>query len=168
MREAYFHEDDYCQIEILPLDNLGFCLEQAGQIEQFSKEHRVGDFWDAMYIRAENPTKLTSLNLTLPQIREALAAEMPEFDSVFTGYSSYREPCPNVHGFGRNNSEIIFVETADDQVVTAIWCSDAMAELQKLPRREDLLLADWGWSFICPLADTERFSSYLSEREARA
>jgi hypothetical protein len=165
MREAFFHEDDYCQIEVLPLDNLSFCLEQAGQIDEFSEEHRVGSFWDAMYIRAENPAKLASLRLTLSQIRDALVAEMPEFDSVLTGYSSYREPCPKVHGFGRDDSEVLFVEAADDQIVTAIWCSDPMPELQRLPRREHLLLADWGWSFICPLADTERFNIYLSERE---
>jgi hypothetical protein len=72
MREAYFHEDDYCQIEVLPLDDLYFCLRQAGEIAEFSNEHRAGSSWDAMYIRGANPTPLASLNISLSQVREAL------------------------------------------------------------------------------------------------
>jgi hypothetical protein len=96
---------------------------------------------------------------------EGLLAEMPEFDSVLTGYSSYREPCPHTYAFGRDDSGVLFVEAPDDRIVTAIWCNDPMPELQRLPRREQLLLADWGWKFVCPFQETERLHAYLSERE---
>ncbi len=62
MRESYFHEDDYCQIEILPIDNLKFCLKQAGKISEFSEKHQNGIGWDAMYVREENPRKLSELD----------------------------------------------------------------------------------------------------------
>lgn len=42
MPSIYFHEDDFCQIEILPIENLGFCLKQAGCIEEFAKTHKSG------------------------------------------------------------------------------------------------------------------------------
>lgn len=42
MREIFFQEDDYGQIEPLPLQNPPFCLEQAGVVAEFSREHRDG------------------------------------------------------------------------------------------------------------------------------
>lgn len=42
MREIFFHEDDYRQIEPQPLQNLPFCLEQAGMVDEFSRKQRDG------------------------------------------------------------------------------------------------------------------------------
>lgn len=42
MREIFFHKDEYGQIEPLSLQNLPLCLEQAGVIDEFSREHRNG------------------------------------------------------------------------------------------------------------------------------
>ncbi|MNN41149.1 hypothetical protein D3C81_1552500 [compost metagenome] len=50
-------------------------------------------------------------------------------------------------------------------MVCDLWCSDAMPELLLLPLKEQLLLADWGAGFACPLSDGELFARYLQEYE---
>jgi hypothetical protein len=164
MREVFFHEDDYCQIEVLPLENLRSCLEQAGAIEEFAA-HRTGAGWDAMYVRHENPITLETLRIPLADIRAKLSPTLAEYDEVFTGYSSYRERCRNVRAFGNDESPTIFVGFGANDLVTAIWCSYPLIALQQLPRFDELLLADWGWSIICPLQETPRLLTYLQERE---
>ena len=112
MRSAYFHEDDYCQIELLPIDNLGFCLKQAGEISEFSEEHWKGMGWDSMYVRKVNPRKLSSLKLQLNDVRSVISKTMPEYDEVYTGYSSYREKCTNTYAFGGDKTATLFLEVS--------------------------------------------------------
>jgi hypothetical protein len=165
MREIFFHEDDYCQIEVLPLDNLHFCLEQAGAVEEFSAAHRSGAGWDAMYVRQASPTTVETLQISLAEIRATLSPALAEYDNVFTGYGSHKEKCSAVRAFGNDGSPTIFVALGPNDLVNAIWCSDPLIELQQLPRFDKLLLADWGWSFICPLQETSRLVGYMQERE---
>jgi hypothetical protein len=37
-RIAYFHEDDHCQIQVLPAENWQHCASQLGQIAEFSEK----------------------------------------------------------------------------------------------------------------------------------
>jgi hypothetical protein len=167
MRRTFFHEDDYCQIEVQPLENLKFCMQQAGEIDSFSEEHRTEFGWEAMYVRGEAPTALASLGITAAEVRAAMSGVLAEYNEVETGTFSDASICKNVLAFGNDDSATIFVGLSAVGVVDAIWCSDPLYELTRLPRQERLLLADWGWSFICPLADTARLRGYLAEREQR-
>ena len=165
MRQAYFHEDDYCQIEILPIENLKFCLEQAGKIAEFSKKHQNGIGWDEMYLREDNPKKISELDIALDEIRRSFQGELPEYDEVYTGYSSERTLCRKTYAFGKEQGETIFLETNDDEKLSSLWCSEPSADLYSLPSYERFLLADWGWEFICPLSDKATMEEYLAERE---
>ena len=55
MREAYYHEDDYCMIELLPLDNLQHCLTQMGEQQAFADAHRSGAGWTDMFVPEAPP-----------------------------------------------------------------------------------------------------------------
>ena len=100
MREAYYHEDDFCQVELLPIDNLQHCLAQMGEQQAFAAAHQSGAGWTDMYMRQEPPSRLVTLGITGEQLRLAVQAELPPYDAVFTGYSSYRVECRNVLAFG--------------------------------------------------------------------
>ena len=168
MRRVFFHEDDYCQIEVLPVVNLRFCLEQAGAIEKFSAEHWAGAGWDEMYVRHESPIALENLEITLADIRAALSPALAEYDQVLTGYGqSYRQKCDNVYAFGNDDTAKIFVSVGSRKLIDAIWCSHPLVEVLKLPQAERLLLADWYCGFICPLRDRSRLLGYLEERGLR-
>lgn len=168
MREAYYHEDDYCQIELLPLDNLQHCLQQLGEQQAFADAHASGAGWTDMYVRGAPPlslSPLSALGITAAQLRQALAAALPPYDAVFTGYSSYRLECKNVLAFGGERTETLFAGINDDGVVADLWCSDGMAALQLLPQRAQLLFVDWNAGFVCPLAEQALFQRYLQEYE---
>ena len=165
MREAYYHEDDFCQVELLPLDNLQHCLAQMGQQQAFAAAHQSGAGWTDMYVREDSPSRLVTLGITGEQLRLAVQAELPPYDAVFTGYSSYRVECRNVLAFGGENTETLFAGLDDDGIVADLWCSDAMPELLRLPLTKQLLLADWNAGLACPLADQVLFTRYLREYE---
>lgn len=164
MREAYFHEDDYRQIEILPIDNLAYCLEQIGEIEKSATVNFDGLGYKDVYVREENPSQLASLNLKSSILEETLVEFLPKFDAVYTGYSTYKEKCGGVVAFGKDKGEQIYFEDSED-VVTTIWVSDPFEALTGLPSIENLLFVDWSWGFVCPLSEKEIFLEYIKDRD---
>lgn len=165
MREAYYHEDDFCQVELLPLDSLQHCLTQMGELQAFADAHRSGAGWTDMHVREEASSKLSALGITGEQLRLAVQEVLPPYDAVFTGYGSYRVECRNVLAFGGADTQTLFAGLDDDGIVADLWCSDAMPELSRLPLLASLLLADWNAGFACPLADQALFARYLREYE---
>ena len=142
MREAYFHEDDEGQVQLLPLDNLQHCLQQMGQQQAFADAHQSGAGWTEMYVREAAPSGLASLGITAQQLRLAVSDVLPPYDAVFTGYGSYRVECKNVLAFGGEHTETLFAGLDEQGIVVELWCSDGMPELLRLPLTEQLLLAD--------------------------
>jgi hypothetical protein len=69
--EVYFHEDDYCQQEILPLAALDFCRNQITEIDAFATNHQApgGIGWTEMYMREDSPEKLSDLGITFESFR---------------------------------------------------------------------------------------------------
>ena len=165
MREAYYHEDDFCQVELLPIDNLQHCLAQMGEQQAFAAAHQSGAGWTDMYMRQEPPSRLVTLGMTGEQLRLAVMEVLPPYDAVFTGYSSYRVECRNVLAFGGDKTETLFAGLDGDGIVADLWCSDALPQLLLLPLLEQLLLADWNAGCACPLADQALFARYLQEYE---
>lgn len=164
LREIYFHEDDYQQLEILPVDNLGFCLQQIDEVEKSSAENFDGYGFKDVYMRQENPSKLVSLEMRVVELESVLREILPKYDSVYTGYSSYRAKCDGVIAFGHDNGATIFFEQ-NEGVVTSIWVSDPFSELTLLPNMNNLLFVDWAWGFACPLREKEMFVKYIKERD---
>jgi len=70
--DIYFHEDDFCQAEILPIGSWKHCLEQIKEIDEFSHSHqapgRIG--WTEMYIRKDSPDELKMLGMTVEYFKE--------------------------------------------------------------------------------------------------
>ena len=165
MREAYFHEDDEGQVQLLPLDNLQHCQAQMGQQRAFADAHQSGAGWTEMYVREAAPSTLGALGITGEQLRLAVREVLPPYDAVFTGYGSYRVQCKNLLAFGGDNTETLFAGIDEHGIVVELWCSDGMPELLRLPLPEQLLLADWNAGLACPLSDHALFARYLQEYE---
>jgi hypothetical protein len=159
--EVYFHEDDYCQVEVLPIENFQFCRQQAGDIESFSHEHEVGAGWDDVYVRSSAPKPLVDIGLQLVDVRAALAPHCVEATAVFTGYGSHREKCEDVFAFVASDGEKLFLHAEEGLTVSAVWLSDLTEHILHLPRRDALLLVDWRHGFVCPLSDVNRLNEFL-------
>lgn len=169
MRTVYFHEDDYCQCEILPLMAKEHCLREMGEIEVFAEEHREGPFFNDVYLRGDSPHTLRELNLRSEQL-EAVLDFLPAFDRVETGYSTYREECKDTYARGFNDNLAVFWDTDEGGVVKALWLVIwVKAENVDIVRRiytalgsvAPLLLADWNWSACVDLTNQNEIEQYI-------
>jgi hypothetical protein len=58
---AWFHEDDFCQMELLPAESEAFTRRQMGEVEKFAATHRAeGGGWTGMYLREDSPANFRS------------------------------------------------------------------------------------------------------------
>ncbi len=177
MREAYYHEDDYRQIEVLPISNWNYCLSELKKIEKFSREHFNGVGWTDIYIQDENPQSLASLNIKASDLSSILRKTFEPYDKVLTGYSSYREESKRTLAFGSETSCIVFVGYDAKGIVEDIWLDFglagqkdkelALAGLLNLGGMGELFLVDWGAGDMMKLNDKERIMSYFDLLEKR-
>jgi len=170
MRTAYFHEDDYGQIELVCDDNREWCADQVRRIEEFSNEHRAGIGWTAMYMRPASPVALATRGITMDALEAAVAGFLPPFDTVTTGYSTHVEPMPNTRAFGFPQSVTLFAEQREN-VVSAIWFMPLSADETDVRQlasalsalaKWNLLLVDWNGLQIIPLSDADALRDYLT------
>lgn len=172
-RIAFFHEDDYCQKEILPLTAKNFCLKQMGEINDFSQEHQLesGLFTD-IFIRENSPHGIEELGLCSEQLNVALSF-LPPYDLVETGYSSYREKSEATYGRGNGYEQNIFWSINETGVVNAILLDIGIASvtmdmwrkvLISLGKIAPVLLADWNCSLCVDLTNPSNIEEYIKEK----
>jgi hypothetical protein len=171
MRSAFFHEDDYCQVELLPAAVHSYCLHEMGRIDEFAAAHRDGLGFTDVYIRGESPVSLASLGVTLADLHSTVGAYLVPFDQIFTGYGSHREPCRSIRAWDLDNSAAIFAGVGEADLVESLWLSlygvpaDRIGEwcrtLVSLPRSSEMVLADWNSSEVVLLADEPALAAYL-------
>ncbi|WP_440948165.1 hypothetical protein ACSAZL_08020 [Methanosarcina sp. T3] len=177
MRSIYFHEDDYCQLEILPVQNYNYCKKEINNILNFSEEHKAdnGIGWTDMYVRDENPTTLTELRISVSKLCSSLQNISCKFDIVYTGYGSHREVCQNTLAYGDSDDVVIFFDSDKEKsIIKNMWLTlDVHDEHHKesaqkifctLSKFSDFILVDWSWGFISELSSTIRLENYLNER----
>lgn len=178
MKSIYFHEDDYCQIEILPVQNYNYFKQEIDKINDFSEKHQVADGigWTDMYIRNESPITLKELKIPIEKLSASLQRVVCKFDSVYTGYSSYREVCKSTFAYGDTDDVVVFFDFDKEQnLVTSIWMTldirneaqidSAKQILKALSGIYKLILVDWGWGFLSELEDIPDIEHYLNKRE---
>jgi len=169
--DAFFHEDDYCQVEVLPVAASDYCRTEMGRIDEFAEAHRDGAGFTDMYVRGASPVPLAALKITLEDVRVAVEPLLSPFDQVFTGYGSHREPCRSTVGWGEGGSHAVFAGVDEVGVIRAVWLSlygipperigHWCLALRALPRATELVIADWNSSEVVSLADHEQLATYL-------
>ena len=171
MREAYFHEDDYCQTELLPIANHKHCRDQLGEIESFSAQHKTEFGWTDMYVRPNAPQTLADTRIARMELQRVLEPFLPKFDRVMTGYSTYKEPCQNTIAFGADTNLILFA-AHDGEFITALWLTiyglskqdtELASRMFQKMSQWGLLLVDWSMSALVALDDTDAVGKYLAE-----
>ncbi len=173
MREAYFHEDDYCQVEALPISNWDRCASELENIDEFSQAHSAGIGWTSIYVRDENAQRILSLNISIAALASALSPILPPYDKVLTGYSSHREESKRTLAFGTETACIVFAGYDENGVIEDIWFEmgltdqagkdRALSGLSALARLGKLLLVDWSASRLIELANPEQIKSYFED-----
>jgi len=146
----FYHEDDYCQIEILPRASLGYCAQELKQIAAFANDHKTAIEFADLYIRDNYPVDLVSLSIPADDLRRILAGEFIPAERVQTGRWRSRTECPHTEGFGDQKFSVFFDQ--QDGIVTHIWLqvgykrqqSEALLRLLSALRQAwDIILVDW-------------------------
>jgi len=168
----YFHEDLYCQVELLPRSAWDFCVRQLGAIADFAKAHHDGVGYTGIYLRPDVPTALADLRLRADDLDRLLASKLPRHRSVTTGYSTHVEPAPGTVGYGPSQSCCLLVEADKEGTVKAAFLQlwgiqppelEALhGALSELSRIADLLLVDWERGDLLALADGTALRDYLA------
>jgi hypothetical protein len=173
MTSVYFHEDDYCQIEILPLENLKFCLKQTGSIDEFAEAHKDGGGYTDIFVRDDVPVRLYDKKIPSERFERTISEIFPKYDEVYTGYGSFRERCRSASAFGRNENVVVFYQEENGSVRN-IWLTlhietendirSAGELFTALSTLGNVIIVDWNWKFIEKMNEDERIEQYLQDR----
>ena len=161
----FYHEDDFCQIEIIPKENLSDLLKQADNIADFTAEKGYSD----IYVREENKVSLKSREIEKTEL-EKLLTELgtKKHTEVITGYGSeYRVKSENTVGFGKEYSAVYF--DFENDKVNNIWITnlfglnhDQVVDVfSKIGEKWNLVLMDWNSSELIDLSSKEMIKKYL-------
>ena len=183
-RSVFFHEDDYCQQEILPAAALSYCRSEIEKIDAFASEHRAQDGigWTDMYVRDAAPQPLVDLNITRERFTELVGAFLEPFEKVTSGAGIHHEPVANTTAFGYDALCVILADWNASGRVEHIWTSiftdrperleTTVRALQTLGEAFPLLYVDWAWSFVTPIDPTDalltRIRDKLTELDQRS
>jgi hypothetical protein len=172
-REVYFHEDDYCQQELLPREALRFAEAEVKKIGEFADAHRDPDGaeWTEVYVRPKLPVNFRALGMTKEDIHAVISAHLLPFDIVCTGYSSYRERCRNTAAWGTSARNALFAEWDQEGVVTSVWSQFFESDEKSLTTASKAMIAigmvhsliyvDWAWGYTCELVNGDAFAGLL-------
>jgi hypothetical protein len=172
----YFHEDDYCQIELLPAREAPRCAAQMTEIDSFSTAHQTGAGWTEMYVRSEpDLPPLATLQQSVRVWVDAIQTHSPAVfhPQVSTGYSSYSTLAPTCVGWAVPDGVWLFVELAEDTVQRA-WLlfndlkkagvAGSQAALRCLTESHELIIADWEQCELVAVNDAAQLLTYLQSQ----
>jgi hypothetical protein len=175
-REIYFHEDDYCQQQLLPQEAATHATSEIRKIDEFAEAHKAPDGlgWTDVYVRNDAPAQFRVLNLNRERFDALVSPHLPRFDQVFTGYSSHREACVKTAAWGLSQSCALFADWSEDGIVANVWTEffdsedasiDAAARaVAALASIHPLIYVDWAWGYTCEAASRDRFASMLKTK----
>lgn len=172
-RIIYFHEDDYCQQQLLPRGALAFTEAELKKSDDFAAKHLApdGQGWTDMYIRQEAPAELVALNISKEAFISIISTIAPPFDEVYEGYLGHGRKYPRTAAWGNSQDCALFAEWNIEGIIVSVWTSfferdenenlAATNVVAALGDKYPLIYVDWAWSYICEASDRNAFSSRL-------
>lgn len=145
---AFIHEDDKCQIELSPAENLTFLMRQCGKIEDFSKEHFDGQGWTQTYVRKRPPTELVNRKILLDDFSKSFI----ELGFVKKNLRFFGFPKSDFDQFVLEKEKVNIYYGYSGNFVSSIYFNDHVTEKEKplftsvlltLSKSFDLVLVDW-------------------------
>ena len=172
MAAIYLHEDEFGQIELLPLSLWQYCVDEMKEIDGFAEAHKTDFGWSKIYLREEPPKSLSDFSISLSDFRDCVEKTLAPYSKVTTGYSSYQETCDNTFAWGipDKSLDIFCYLTPENNIVEislVFGClnettlQNALTTFSNLPRSQELILADWKWGHLLRISDEQKLQEYL-------
>lgn len=168
----YFHEDDYCQIELVPRENEGFLIAQGAEIQRSAEKNFDGYGYKGIHVRSEEPVSLSTKGIALEQMADILRdCGFHRIDQVFTGYSSHSELVKNAVAFKHDPYEIYMDHK--DGILDHVWLylhwgaspeskQQLIDAFDRIGQKWQLLLSHWPWSQVVDLTDRSAIENYVT------
>jgi len=172
---VFFHEDNYCRIELLPVQNLLIRQFDADKKEKYAAAGFTGDGFLNICSRDEARYPLSNSGIAKKEFKALIMpSSLFYFDTVYTGYSTHRELRKHARGFGFENY-ILYFEFRDDIIINCWLDYHPISEdLNVYPERlQNTLLAlghtygliyiDWNECLTVNLANKHALLDYMQE-----
>jgi len=169
---VFFHEDNYCQIELLPIQNL---FSENSAMQNYSNENFNGDGFITATARDETKFPLYKLEISYSSfvlIVEKIA--LFSIEKVYTGYLSHRVLKNNISAYGFENY-ILYIES-NNGLISKLWIdyylfSDTLngyphtlqTTLYELGLKYELVLVDWNEFLTVILKNNNQLNEYISQ-----
>ena len=171
----FFHEDDYCQVQLTMKENWTYLQKEAEEVFGFAMEHFEGSGFTDIKARGEMPCKLSDRQISVNDIESIIArSTISRITKVWTGYGqSHREELKSVHAHGKRGCAIFY--DFRDSIVEHIWLDyhwgNLPADRQSfssclidMGRKWNLVLMDWNQLKLVDLTDIAAIQKYFNER----
>lgn len=170
--EIYFHEDDYCQIELIPEENYFSCVKQSKMInEHYRDNFNEGFGFTNILVRDHHKISLKELKIDITEFENIISTELNKVESVYTGYSSQHQLCTEIFAFSYNKNVVVFYDIDPiKSIVQHIWLKLNIMEKSEVEKCLSifdmlsplkLILVDWEYGFISRLNNTSKLNKYL-------
>ncbi len=167
-----FWEDDYCQVEIVPLENKTFINKQFGQIEDLSAKSKTNYGFTDTFVRGPKPTPTISKEIRVDYL-ESLLSRFQFLKAKFIRFEKEILNCEtgSTKAFGFPSFTIFF--DTKGEFVKNIWVhigiiisapqfDNIQSALYALDEECELMLVDWNSLELFDLADQTQIEQYLS------
>jgi len=166
----FYHEDDYCQVQLLPRENYPNLIKQAKNISDLSKNNFDGNGWSEIKIRDEIKVKISDRHI-LPQSLDETLLKLKSIKHtvVITGYGeNHRVLSKNTIGYGEDYIAMYY--DFDKVKIQNIWMTNvssfnenkATKVLLELGKKWNLILMDWNSLELIDLNKKEEIENYLN------
>lgn len=171
MKELYYHEDEYLQIEMMPVSALGRCPAEMSASEGFIATHWDGTAWTRMYLRLEYSDYLKRLCIPIDEIATKLDSILERVDEVFTGYSTHRERCSNTKAWVFPCGRGLLADYDDEGVVLHLWLAPEPPDVEHFGKFKEVvgvleaynqfIIVDWPMDLLLQCSDDDRMRRYF-------
>lgn len=170
----YFHEDFYCQVELLPRENFSELEKENEKIEDFAEKHSDGFGFTDIYVRDGQKIKTSDRKIQIADFEKVLLeCGFQKYSNVYSGYSSHEELCKNTLGFELDSS-VVYCDF-EKGLIKNIWIdkfrfsnSSDRKELLinglfRIGEKWNLILNDWDLTETFDLKNKTEIERYISE-----
>jgi len=171
--DFYFHEDEYCQIEYLPKENMTSVSKMAIDISKHSEEHFDGKGWTGVFVRSGFPTPTKSKNYSAHEFADFLKSHgFDEYPRVTTGYGQTVILCHNTRAFKNLSIDICF--DYENDIVKNIWETTGPYKtdqdvykkfLLAVAEKYNFLVADWWKTVVVDISVPKNIDKYFAYDE---
>ncbi len=172
---VFFHEDNYRQLELIPVQNLLKKEAEKDSPAEYADQDFTGHGFLSCACREETTYPLALLNIDKIDFKALIKTEsLFYFDTVYTGSSDERQLVPNTRGFGFENY-VLYYEFSDDMIINCWLDYNPISEdlnnhpqklehmLHKLGTTYGLVLVDWNECLTVNLANKHALTEYMKE-----